>query len=503
MKILTGAQIKEADRFTIENEPIESILLMERAAEVIAQWICNNISQDRPLSFFIGKGNNGGDGLAVARMLYNAGYNCRVYTIFDKKQLSNDCRYNLDRLPRGLKPVSLRSGGDMLSIQKDDFSEGEVIIDALLGVGIHGPVSEPLNGIIEFINSLSCEVISIDMPSGMPTEGNVPETSIINASTTLTIEYPKLSMLLPENGEKAGKIVVLPIDLDKRYFDVTSTPYYYVDRDYIAQIVLPRPKFAHKGVTGHALLVCGSEGMTGAAVLASGAALRSGCGLVTIHLPYSERAVIHTVNPSALVSCDSSAFFSQLPENLEKYNVIGIGCGLGKHDLTIKALSELLAKFDLPMVIDADALNIIAEHPEYKKFIPQYSVLTPHIGELKRLVGTWDDDTERNLKVRKLAAEISCYIVVKGAHTMIATSDGRMLFNSTGNSGMAKGGSGDVLTGYITGLLARGYSSESAAVLGVYIHGRAGDKAAEYFGVEGMNSSDIIDFLGEAMSEIS
>lgn len=494
MKILTGEQIAQADRFTIENEPVESINLMERAAEVVSQWICNNISQEAPLSFFIGKGNNGGDGLAVARMLYNVGYNCRIYMVFDKKYLSEDCRYNFDRLPRGLKPQSV----DRISISNDT-----VIIDALLGVGMRGEIGEPLKSVIDLINSLDCKVVSIDMPSGLASEPEGVQTSVVKASTTLTFEYPKLSLLLPEAGENAGEIVILPIGLDQAYIDNAPTPYSYIDEEYASSLIMPRSKFAHKGSGGHALLICGSEGMAGAAVLAAGGALRSGCGLVTVHLPREDRGIIHTTNSSALVSCEKADAFSQLPGDIEKYTAIGVGCGIGMLPQTRKALGQLLDAVNSPMVIDADAINIIAAHPEMKKQIPAGSILTPHIGELRRLAGEWKSDSERNEKVVRLAAELSCYVVVKGAHTMICNPEGHMLFNSTGNSGMAKGGSGDVLTGYITGLLARGYAPENAAVLGVFVHGKAGDKAAGYFGQEGMNSADIIDFLGEALSEIS
>lgn len=492
MKILTGQQIREADRYTIEHEPVESLALMERASEAIAQWVCNNVPQEQPLAFFIGKGNNGGDGLAVARMLHNVGYSCSVYALFDKQQMSAECRYNLERLPRGVRVRGL----DTVAVAQD-----AVVIDALLGTGVHGDISDIVRGAIALVNRLGCRVISIDLPSGMLSEYGNAGREVVQADVTLTLEFPKLSLLLPEAGEAAGEIVVLPIELDEGYKRQARSSYYYTDSRDVSGLVLPRNRFAHKGTYGHALLVCGSQGMMGAAVLATGAALRSGCGLVTAHIPAGERFVLHASCPSALVSGDPMPVFSRLPDDLTKYTAVGIGSGVGRDDQSVRAFGALLS-CGMPMVIDADALNMLAARPELAGSMPTGCVLTPHLGELRRLVGAWNDDEDRIGKVRAFAARYGCYLVIKGAHTMICSPDGRLYFNATGNPGMAKGGSGDVLTGYIAGLLARGYDPLSAALLGVYVHGAAGDKAAAYYGQEGMNAADLIDFLGEALAEI-
>lgn len=491
MKILTGTQIAGADRYTIENEPVESLALMERASETIAQWIANNIPQQRPLAFFIGKGNNGGDGLAVARMLHKAGYDCSVYLAFDKQSLSAECRFNLERLPRGLRALPM----DCVEVTGDT-----VVVDALLGTGVRGDVTGPVREAIDLVNSLGCRVVSIDIPSGLMTGFGNAGRGTVRASTTLTLEFPKLSLLLPEGGEAAGEVVVLPIGLSAEYIDGAESPYEYIDEPLVKNLLQPRRRFAHKGTYGHALLVCGSEGMAGAAVMATGAALRSGCGLVTVRLPREERAVLHASCPSAIVSPDPEPVFSALPENLERYSAVGIGCGLGQSPLSVRAFGELLG-LGRPLVIDADALNMLASAPELVSRIPPGSLLTPHPGELRRLVGSWAGDEEKVAKTLRFASAHHCTIVVKGACTMVCSPDGRLFFNSTGNPGMAKGGSGDVLTGYVTGLAARGYDPLSAALIGVYIHGLAGDKAAAYYGQEGMNAADIIDFLGEAMAE--
>ncbi len=485
MKILTGTQIREADRYTMQQESIESIDLMERASETIAQWIAQHVEPDVPLCFLIGKGNNGGDGLAVARILSRAGYLCEVYRLFEVEQLSPDCRTNLERLPA---TVSVRPFSPSVC-----FAEG-VIVDALLGSGVHGRVEGVLAEAIDWINRQGVRVLSIDLPSGLQTEYGTDPHGVVQASTTLTLEFPKLSMLLPEAGDCAGEVVVLPIGLDAEFIRQAESPYWYVDEAWVSQRVQSRRKFAHKGTYGHALLICGSEGMIGAAILAAGAALRSGCGLVTVHMPRQETGSLYAHCPSAMLSGDDQPYFSALPAHMERFTAIGIGCGLGKRPQTLKALETLL-KLERPLVLDADALNLLAENPSLQTLITPQSVLTPHVGELRRLVGPWGDDEERNQLASALAQRLASYVVVKGAHTMVCTPEGKFYFNSTGNPGMAKGGSGDVLTGLITGLIARGYDPGRAAILGVYWHGAAGDKAAEYYGQESMNSGDLAEFI--------
>jgi len=485
MKILTAAQIREADRYTIQHEPIESLDLMERASECMAQWIANHIEQDRPLCFLVGKGNNGGDGLAVARMLFRAGYTCWIYTVFGKEALSEDCRANWDRLPKGLK---------VQPFSEATIPPSGVIVDALLGSGVRGRVEGPLAEAIAWINRQGVPVISIDLPSGLQTEyGNDP-SGVVQASTTLTLEFPKLSLLLPEAGDCAGKVVVLPIGLDEVFIRQSESPYFYVDEAFVSSLQKARRPFAHKGDYGHALLICGGEGMVGAAILATGAALRSGCGLVTVHMPCCEAGALYANCPSAMLSGDPQSYFSVLPADMSRFTAIGIGCGLGQRKESLEALKSLLG-LGKPMVLDADALNLLAAHPDLQTLVSPLSVLTPHPGELRRLVGPWQDDEQRNRLASDLARRLASYVVVKGAHTMVCTPEGRFYFNSTGNPGMAKGGSGDVLTGLITGLIARGYGAGEAAILGVYWHGAAGDRAAEYYGQESMNSGDLAEFI--------
>jgi NAD(P)H-hydrate epimerase len=493
MKIFIREQIREADRYTIENEPIASIDLMERAAMAIAEWIGKNTDKQIPLLFVVGKGNNGGDGLAVTRILAQRGFNCSVYMAYDEHSLNEECSLNLKRLPSGI-PFT------------DNFSEIDkrtIIVDALLGTGISGNVKAPVSDIIAQINSLNNKVIAIDLPSGMSTEPHtlpysVHETKsrqIIKADITLTLEFPKLAMMLPETGEFAGTIITLPIGLSKSYLEQTESPYHYIDAILIDRLRKPRLKFGHKNTYGHALLICGSENMIGAAILATGAALRSGCGLVSVHVPYTERVALQMNCPSAILSYDQSGIFSEMPKNIMKYNAVGTGCGSGTHPDTAKVFEILLKSVKIPMVIDADALNILAMNNKLLKYIPENSVLTPHLGELKRLTGEWENEEDKSRKITALSYITKSVVVVKGAHTAIYLPDGRVYFNSTGNAGMAKGGCGDVLTGLITGLLARGYNSFEASVLGVYFHGLAGDAARKKYGEESMNSNDLLECL--------
>ncbi len=491
MKILTGKQIREADRATIEREPVSSLDLMERASEEIARWIGENVEPEHRLVFCCGKGNNGGDGLAVARMLHNAGFDCVVFFGADYNNVSPEMHANIERLPEGVEVYDITA-------EQPEIEPDAVIVDALLGTGVEGDVRGPMHDIILWMNGLPNRIISIDMPSGMAAEwGNAGKT-IVMAETTLTLEFPKLAMLLPEAGECAGNVVVLPIGLDGKFIEETETPYYYITEELAAGLRKPRAKFSHKGIYGHALLVCGSQPMMGAAVLATGGALRSGCGLVTARIPKAERFALQANWPSAMLSFDDADCFSEVPENLERFSVICAGPGLGQDEKTANALERLLkdaSAKNIYMLLDADALNIIAANPHLRRSIPAGSVLTPHPGELRRLVGEWTDDREKLSKTQVLARETSSVVVVKGAHSAVCTPDGRILFNSTGTPGMAKGGSGDVLAGYIAGLLARGHNAEEAAVIGVWTHGKAGEKAAEYYGGEAMNSADLTEFF--------
>lgn len=496
MKILTGSQIREADLHTIANEPISSLDLMERASIRLSEQIAKIVDKNQPLLFFIGKGNNGGDGLAIARLLSARGYKCSIQLLFGEKYLSKDCYANLQRLPKEV-PVSLFD-----HIKQVDIDCNTVIIDAILGSGVKGMVAEPIASIIRFINSLSSKVISIDLPSGMKTEWQEPEKNIIKADYTLTIELPKLGMLLPDAGEYCGNIIIVPIGLSKDFISHADSKFFFVEEHDIRTPLLTRDKFGHKNTYGHALLICGSRNMSGAATLCTGGAIHSGCGLVTAHIPYNERYGIMSNYPSAMFSFEEAACFSTLPKSLEKYSSIAIGCGLGQTKETIHALEQLLSKTTCPLVIDADAINIIAKSDNLKSSIPKNSILTPHVGELKRLIGEWSCEEEKLKLTSNLSSLLESVIILKGAYTTIFLPNRNIYFNSTGNPGMAKAGSGDVLTGLLCGLISRGYKPSDAAIVGVFLHGLSGDLAASALGQEAMTSQDIIRYIPYAFKQM-
>lgn len=464
------------------------IELIEMVSEAISSEFSKLFDNSYKVIIFCGKGNNGSDGLATARILSYMGYDVTVVTLFDKSKCTREFNINFDRLPSS---VEIFKSTDY----KLDANEEFVIIDAIFGSGIKGEIPNEISNIFDIINQSSAKVVSIDLPSGLGTEFSNSANKQISADYTFAIEVPKLSLLLNQNSARTGRLIVINAGI-KQYLNEINKDYYtFIDQELINKIKFNREIFSHKGNFGHALLVCGGEGMTGAAVLATSGALRSGCGLVTIHISKHESSVIHITNPSAIISLDPEDHFSNPPSNLQKYSSIGVGCGIGKRPETYVALLKMIESYDKPMVLDADALNILAANHDLEFKIPRNSILTPHLKELERLIGSWQTEEERYLKVKQYCLDKGFIVIVKGAYSQIFTPGGKLYINSTGTPGMAKGGSGDVLCGLISGLLARGIRPCEAAIFGVYIHGRAGDRAAIEKGIESMNSRDIIDYI--------
>ena len=502
MKILSSAQLKELDKYTIIHEPIASIDLMERAARALTEAIVQRWDKSFDIVVFAGPGNNGGDALAVARMLSKKGYRVEVFLFNTKGKLSEECQTNLDRL---------KTCGSIyfteISTQFDppNLTEKHLVIDGLFGSGLNKPLNGGFAAVVKYINSSKAQVVAIDIPSGLMGEDNTynVRSNIIRADVTLSIQLPKLSFLFPENEDIVGEWEVLDIQLKQSFIDSVSSAYSILEESEVRSLVKPRKRFAHKGTFGHGLLIAGSYGMAGASILSAKACLKSGIGLLTVHAPIHNHDLLQVTVPEAIVHTDIQERYFAQPTHLNKYSALAIGPGLGREEDTALAMMEQIQGSNLPIVLDADAINILSTHRNWLSRLPKRCILTPHLGELERLIGKCLDTYERLIKVKELASYLQSYIIVKGAWTCIVTPEGNFHFNPTGNPGMATGGSGDVLTGILLGLLAQGYSREEACKLGVYVHGMAGDIAAEEKTEISMTANDIIEALPIAWKKIT
>lgn len=502
MKIFTIDKVREADQYTITNEPISSIDLMERASVQLSRWVKKHVKSKKNIKIFTGLGNNGGDGLALGRLLYESGYEIDIYIIRYSEKTSADFEINYSRILENgkIKVFNIYNHEEFPEISKND-----VIVDSIFGSGLTRPTTGFIAQIINNINKSSAIVISIDIPSGLMADSTSMEGKgeIIHADYTLTFQFPKLAFLQPENDAYVGNWEILDIGLHHDYINKTPTKNYFIVKEDVAPIIRGRAKFSHKGTYGHAMIIAGSYGKMGAAVLASMACLKSGVGLLHTHIPIAGIEILQTSVPETMLSIDrNDHYFSDIPD-INHYSAIGIGPGLGTEHQSQKAFKLLIQNTKCPMVIDADALNILSLNPTWIPFLPPNSILTPHPKEFKRLVGGWNNDFEKMEKQRHMAQKHGLYIVLKGAYTSVCFPDGSMYFNSTGNPGMATAGSGDVLTGIITGLLASGYSAGHAAILGTFIHGLAGDFASNKLGYEAVIASDIIRKIGKAFKTLN
>ncbi len=500
MYILSSAQIRQWDVFTIKNEPVSSIDLMERAAAACLNWLQTHHYLSHPFVIFCGKGNNGGDGLSLARMLRAKQHIVTVYMLETGQAGTPDFEVNLQRLKN--------TGVEIISIEREEqfpsVSFNTIIIEALFGTGLSRPLEDMPGKLVEYINRLANEVIAIDMPGGLFADERSGGNAIIKAAHTLSFQCYKLALLMPENEQYFGRVNILNIGLLPDYLNAIDTVYEYIDESVITTIYKPRKAFSHKGSFGHALIIAGSYGKMGAAVLAAKACLRTGSGLLSCMVPGCGYTIMQISVPEAMVITDGNEHtISSFAADLLKHDAIGIGPGLGTAKETQEAFRQIIKSNNKPVVIDADGLNILSLNPELLADIPHASVLTPHPKEFDRLFGNSADDFERLKLAIEKAGELKLIIVLKGHHTAIAVPSGKCYFNSTGNAGMATGGSGDVLTGILTSLLAQGYETEQAAILGVYLHGLSGDFAALHKSEEALIASDITDYLPEAFKKIS
>ncbi len=500
MKIYSAAQTREWDAFTLENEPIASVELMNRAAQVFTDWLLQIYPDNtRPVVVFCGTGNNGGDGVAVARLLHWLGFSAKVLVCDFAAKRSEDFDAQIEALPKhdNISVEWFNRAEDLPSV-----SPNALAIDALFGSGLNRPLDGAWAQVVDYLNQMPNEVVAIDLPSGLFADAHTPGETVVLADRTFIFERPKRAFFFPENAERVGEWAFGSIGLHPHFEQKIASSSHYLTQNEAAALRRPRPKFSHKGSFGHALLVAGSFGKMGAAVLSAQACLRAGVGLLTIHAPRSGNIILQSAVPEAMVSADHRAkYWAEVPD-IQGYSTIGVGPGIGKTPETALALQGLLQAYNKPMVLDADALNLLSENPGCWDFLPKNSILTPHPKEFERLFGKTKDDFQRNDLQRKNAQEHGVFILLKGAHTSIACPDGECWFNTTGNPGMATGGAGDVLTGIITGLLAQGYPPKSAALLGVYLHGLAGDLAAMALSQEALTAGDLVDFLGKAWLEL-
>ncbi|MBU1370871.1 MAG: NAD(P)H-hydrate dehydratase [Bacteroidetes bacterium] len=501
MKILTVEQIRQADTFTIEHEPILSVDLMERAANQVFEWIRKRLQPHSQVMIFAGTGNNGGDGLVLARLLIENGYSVTTCLVWFLDKLSPDCETNLQRLKEltDAKIVDVHQEADLPVLTED-----AIVVDALFGSGLNKPLKGIAADTVKLINGGRNVVVAIDIPSGLYADKAVDakRETVLEADYTISFEFPKMAFLWPENDRFVGRWEVLPIGLHTGFTQAVQTPFTLIDAAQIQPFLKKRAKFSHKGTYGHALLIAGSAGKTGAAILSARACLRTGAGLLHVHLPGKAQIPMQSALPEAMISMDSNAdHFSELPE-LAPFNTIAIGPGLGMHDDSVQALKLLIQQSRHPLILDADALNILSENRTWLAFLPKNSILTPHPGEFERLAGSWSDSFERLELQRQLSLKFGIIIILKGAHSCVTLPDGQAVFNTTGNPGMATAGSGDVLTGMLTGLLAQQYSPMQAALLAVYLHGVAGDLAAEKLGMESVIASDIVYCIAKAFKSL-
>ncbi len=498
MKLFNAKQIYAADKFTIKKQEISSDDLMERSAVQIFNWIHKRM-QGAPVKIhlFCGIGNNGGDGIAVARHLQEHGYNIAVYVVNYSKTRSYDFLTNLERLKdRKIWPEFLDPSSGLPDIGRDD-----IIVDAIFGIGLNRTPDAWVVKLMAHLHKSEAFILSVDIPSGLFTDKPPSDMkTVIKANFVLSFQASKLVFFLPETGAFIEQWEVLDIGLDQEHLNDVETDFELIGKNEVLPFYIPREKFTHKGTYGHSLVIGGSYGKIGAVTLASRACLNIGSGLVTAYVPQCGYIPLQTVLPEAMVLTDGEEMISDIDFDIAT-SAIAIGVGLGTSKETVKAFSAFLKKCKAPLVIDADGLNILSANKELLKKLPKQSILTPHPKELKRLIGQWKDDFEKLKKVKSFSNKHDCIVVVKGAHT-ITVYKGKGYINSTGNPGMATAGSGDVLTGVITGLIAQTYEPLKAVIFGVYLHGRAGDIAADEYGYEALTASKIIDGLSKAYIDL-
>lgn len=501
MKIFTSKQLKELDAYTIKHEPVDSYDLMERVAASMSETILQRYGTERRVVVFAGPGNNGGDALAISRMLAAKGANVEVFLFNIGSKISPECDKNAKRL-EDVKNVRLTE--ITTQFEPAPLKEDDILIDGLFGTGLNKPLNGGFADLVRYINSQPAFVVSVDVPSGMMCEDNTFNVcqNIVRADVTLTVEMPKLAFFFADMSCYTGEVVVVHADLSKEYIESTATPFTTISSSDVCGILKKRDAFAHKGTFGHALLVAGSYGMAGASILSAKACLRSGVGKLTVHVPGCNKDILQQTVPEAVLSIDSGTRYFSNAESAVPFDALAVGPGLGNFRDTDSAFIDQVRNCATPLVVDADGLNILSEHKGWLSLLPRKTILTPHPGEFLRLTESDNDCYKMLTNAREMAMRNQFYVILKGHYTFINTPEGHTYINTSGNAGMATAGSGDVLTGVLLSLLAQGYTQDEACRLGVFIHGLAGDLAAVRLGQEGMVASDIVENLPGAFMKL-
>lgn len=495
MKILSSSQIKECDSATIE-KGISSISLMENAAKKCANWIVDNFKSNQSFSIFCGNGNNGGDGFAIARILYEKGFDVEVFINKDNMKFSREAEINFKKI-KAISGIDVKDFSEVFNVN----DEKSIIVDALFGFGLNRELSDDFKNLIKKLNQIKAQKISIDIPTGLYADKIIEENStVFKADFTLTFQFYKKSFLHPETGKFCGKIIVLNIDLDKDFIKEVGTDYFVTDEKLIKEIYKPRGDFSHKGTFGKSILVGGSYGKMGAILMSTLSALKTGSGLTFTIAPECGNFILQSQIPEAMFIGSGENYIDKI--EIQEKAVYGIGPGLGKEKQTKKALLEFLESYNQYIVLDADALNILAENNKLN-LIPKNAVITPHPLEFERLFGKTANSFERIELAKQKAKELQIFIILKDHHTAVITPEKKVFYNITGNSGMAKGGSGDVLTGILTSLISQKYEIEKSCIFGVWLHGKAGDLAAQKFSKEAMLPTDLINKIREVFKSLS
>lgn len=498
LKLLTAQQTREADQYTINHEPVSSIDLMERAAAAFTETFqINYPGREKSIAVYCGTGNNGGDGLAIARLLYDAGYQHITVSIMRfSKRSSADFDINFDRLSQLDIPVREVENADT-----SDAENSDIIIDALLGTGLSKPLAGGWAELIERLNLLNKTVVSVDVPAGFKTEGELDTHLVLKSDLVITFQRPKLNFLLPESGSHMEKFSVVNIGLDESFIQSADSPYFLLTETAVSSRIRRRQPFSHKGTYGHVLVAAGDDNTMGAALLASGASVYTGSGLTTAFIPSSGLGALNSRYPEVMAVPRDKIKLDDM--EWDKYTTAAAGPGLGTSADSKRILEAVLKKINRPLVIDADAINLISYHYELMQLVPEHSVFTPHVKEFDRLFGEHKSWWERLETGIDRARTLGCTIVLKNRYTIIFTPKGECIFNPTGNPAMAGGGMGDALTGMIASFIAQGYTPHDAAMMGVYIHGSTGDKLAGEKQLAVITASELLENIPAAVKHIS